>query len=144
MMGQPVKISDGLVADARATGEVVQRSIAGQIEFWARLGRSADLVLGGAEAMTLKKRGDAIPLSELLSTVDAPAGRQRLSQQLAGRPFPHYEGVPGQPDMLIRVEADGTRTVGRFVGRSFRPSVSGERKATKVRKTPATKLRRKV
>ena len=39
-MSQPVKLSDGLVLDARLTGEVFQRSIAGQIEFWARLGRN--------------------------------------------------------------------------------------------------------
>lgn len=36
-MSQPVKLSDGLVLDARITGEIAERSIAGQIEFWARV-----------------------------------------------------------------------------------------------------------
>ena len=38
-MSQPVKLSDALVLDARLAGEAVERSIAGQVEFWARLGR---------------------------------------------------------------------------------------------------------
>ncbi len=37
-MSQPVKLTDALVLDARIAGEVVERSIAGQVEFWARLG----------------------------------------------------------------------------------------------------------
>ena len=46
-MGQPVKLSDSLVLDARLTGEVAERSIAGQIEFWAGLGRALDSLLRG-------------------------------------------------------------------------------------------------
>jgi hypothetical protein len=58
-------------------------------------------------------------LSEALSTVDSPAGRKRLADYLARQPFPHYEAVPGRPDLLLRIEADGTRTVGRFVDGEF-------------------------
>jgi hypothetical protein len=36
-MSQPVKLSDDLVLDARLVGELLERSIAGQIEFWAQL-----------------------------------------------------------------------------------------------------------
>ncbi len=36
-MGQPVKLSDELVCDARITAELSERSIAGQIEFWRKL-----------------------------------------------------------------------------------------------------------
>lgn len=41
-MSQAVKLSDALVLDARLAGNAVERSIAGQVEFWARLGRSID------------------------------------------------------------------------------------------------------
>ena len=44
-MSQAVKLSDALVLDARVAGEVVERSIAGQVEFWARLGRSVEVLL---------------------------------------------------------------------------------------------------
>ena len=44
-MGQPVKISDSLLSDARLSSEITERSIAGQIEFWAGLGRAIEPLL---------------------------------------------------------------------------------------------------
>lgn len=44
-----MKLSDDLVLDARLAGEVVERSIAGQVEFWAKLGRSVELLLEGRQ-----------------------------------------------------------------------------------------------
>jgi len=41
-MSQPVRVSDTSALDARLTGEAAARSIAGQIEFWARLGRASE------------------------------------------------------------------------------------------------------
>ena len=52
-MSQPVKLSDALVLDARLAGEAVERSIAGQVEFWARLGRSVELLLEGEQVLRL-------------------------------------------------------------------------------------------
>jgi hypothetical protein len=50
-MSQPVKLSDELVLDARLTGEIAERSIAGQIEFWANLGRAIEPLVSGAHAL---------------------------------------------------------------------------------------------
>jgi hypothetical protein len=63
-VSQPVKLSDGLVLDARITAEIAQRSIAGQIEFWASLGRAIEPVLRGDQALALRQAGDAKPLSD--------------------------------------------------------------------------------
>lgn len=117
-MSQPVKVSDTLVLDARLTGEVAERSIAGQIEFWARLGRAIEPLLRGDKAMALRRAGDAKPLSECLRSVDSPAGRQRVAEHLKNRPYPHYESAE-VPGLLVRIEANGKRTVGRFVNREF-------------------------
>jgi hypothetical protein len=46
-------MSDALVLDARLMGEVSQRSIAGQIEFWARLGRAVETLLRGDQLLAL-------------------------------------------------------------------------------------------
>jgi hypothetical protein len=121
-MGQPVKLSDELVLDARLTGEVSQRSIASQVEFWARLGRTAESLMRGREVFALKRSGGAQPLSAALAVVGGPEGRELLSQHLASRPFPHFEAAPQQPGMLVRIDEDGTRTVGRFVNRVFTPT----------------------
>jgi hypothetical protein len=119
-MSQPVKISDELILDARLTAEVAERSIAGQIEFWAHLGRAIEPLLEGSRALALRRAGAVVPLSECLASVDSVAGRRRVAEYLASRPFPHYQPAPDSPGLVVRVDADGTRTLGRFVGREFR------------------------
>jgi len=58
-------------------------------------------------------------LFDCLISVDTPEGRARVQAYLATQPFPHVESVPGSPGLLERIEADGTRSVGRFVDRQF-------------------------
>lgn len=119
-MGQPVKISDTLVLDARVAGEAMERSIAGQIEFWAKLGRALEPLLHGDRVLALCQAAEAKPLSACLESVDSPAGRQRVVEYLKTRPYPHYE-AGGSPGLLVRIEANGKRTLGRFVNRQFQP-----------------------
>jgi hypothetical protein len=121
-MGQPVKLSDALVLDARLVGQAAERSIASQIEFWARVGKAVESVLRGDRVLQLKRSGEAIPLSTLLKSVDSKAGRERLKAQQAARHFPHFEQAPGKPGYLIKIDEDERRTVGRFVNREFRPA----------------------
>lgn len=120
-MSQPIKLSDALVLDARQTGGVAERSIAGQIEFWARLGRAVEPLLSGDQALALRRAGDELPLSKLLDTVDTKEGRRRVHDYLASQPFPHYEPAEGRPGLLVRTEEDGKRTVGRFMRDEFCP-----------------------
>ena len=40
---------------------------------------------------------------------------------LQSQPFPHYEAYPDKSSYLIRIEANGNRTVGRFFNRQFQP-----------------------
>jgi hypothetical protein len=119
-MGQPVKLSESLVLDARLTGEVAERSIAGQIEFWAGLGRAVESSLQAGNALALKKRGEAAPVSACLRSVNTRAGEKRLATYLATRPFPHFEAAI-KPGLVVKTDADGTRTTGRFVHRKFQP-----------------------
>ena len=119
-MSQPVKLSDPLVLDARLTGQVAERSIAGQIEYWARLGRAVEPLLQGIQALALCRAGDARPLSASLDAVDSPEGRRRVADYLQTQPYPHYEPADA-PGLLVRITADGKRTLGRFVNRQFQP-----------------------
>ena len=119
MMGQPVKLSDALILDARLTGELTERSIAGQIEFWAGLGRAVDSLLRIGDVLTLKQQGKNRPLSECLAAVETAEGQQKLREFLLAGPFPHYEAAEGRPGWLLRTEENGQRTVGRFVNRRF-------------------------
>jgi hypothetical protein len=144
-MSQPVKLSDALVLDARLAAEVQERSIAGQVEFWARLGRSIDLLLTGRQMTALRRldqefreaqesrkyQGDqAEPLSKRLASVDTPAGRARVAAYLETRPFPHFKSRDGRPELLVRIDEDGTETIGRFVNRVFVAVEDGDSAAT--------------
>jgi len=118
-MSQPVKLSDELVLDARLTGEVFQRSIAGQVEYWARLGRSFEDLLDGTHVRSLIRTNSARPLSGLVGTLETIEGRERLQEYLESTPYPHFEPYPEDESLLIRTEENGERTVGRFVDRHF-------------------------
>src|ERR1035438_1553472 len=113
--------SDNLVLDARLAGQLEERSIAGQVEFWARLGRSVDLLLEGYQVLAVCRDAIARPLSACLESVDSAAGSRRVAGFLQSQPFPHYLPHPDRPGLLVRVDADGRRPVGRFVNRQFRP-----------------------
>jgi hypothetical protein len=120
-MSQAVKLSDDLVLDARVVGKLVHRSIAAQVEYWAGLGKAIESILPGGHTLALSQVASARPLSGCLDSVDTPEGRNRLMEVLQSRPYPHYEPAPDSPGLLVRVDEDGTRTLGRFVSRKFEP-----------------------
>jgi hypothetical protein len=124
-MSQPVKLSDELVLDARLAG--LERSIAGQIEFWARLGRAIEPILQVRQAKALAETPPPTPVSECIKVVGSEEGDSRLRDYLHRRPFPHYEPAPGSPGLLLRTDANGKKTIGKFVNREFKP-VSTRRK----------------
>ncbi len=118
-MSQPVKISDDLVLEARTVAAVARRSIAGQVEFWACLGKSIEPLLRGDRALALQRTGAARSLAESIHSVDTDVGRDRVRSYLESRPFPHFEACQDAAGMLVRIDEDGTRTRGRFINRVF-------------------------
>jgi hypothetical protein len=64
---------------------------------------------------------EAMRLSEIFRTINGPEGRARLQKYLESRPLPRYWAHPDLPQAMILEDKDGTRTVGRFIGRSFVP-----------------------
>jgi hypothetical protein len=113
-MGQPVKLSDELVNEARLAGESMERSIAGQIEFWAKVGRALERVANRTQIERIQQNA-ALPLSEIVVTVNEPAGRARLQTYLDSRPFPRFAAHPTLARTFYREEADGSRILGRVV-----------------------------
>ncbi|MBX3415734.1 MAG: hypothetical protein KF708_23825 [Pirellulales bacterium] len=121
-MGKQIDLSSELVDDAASIGSMTNRSIGDQIEYWAMLGRSIEPFIEGQSLRRLHEQGATILLSELLGSVDSDEGRQRVFEYLKSRPFPHFKQHPDSPDLLIRIDADGTETIGRFIGRHFEPA----------------------
>jgi hypothetical protein len=106
--------------EARIAGEAMQRSIAGQVEFWARIGSVVERVASRTQIERLQARA-ALPLSEIVATINAPAGRARLKAYLDSRPFPRFAAHPELARTFIREDSDGTRIVGRFNRGVFEP-----------------------
>jgi hypothetical protein len=66
----------------------------------------------------MKRRSHAVPLLAYLELVNTDAGRAQLSAVLEARPFPHFEPAE-TPGLLVKIDEDGKRTIGRFVNREF-------------------------
>lgn len=58
-------------------------------------------------------------LAEAIAEVGTEKGRERLTAYLNSLPYPHFHAIPGNRDLLLRVEAYGTERMGTFVGRDF-------------------------
>ena len=120
-MSHPVKISDELILDARLTAEIAEGS---HLLVRSSSGPNSDERSNPCSRAPEHSPSDgppgaAVPLSECLASVDSATGLRVMEYVELEGPFPHYQPVPGSPGLLVRVSADGTRTVGRFVGREF-------------------------
>lgn len=99
----------------------MERSIAAQVEFWARLGRTLEGIATGQQLMALQQAG-ALSLSEIVATVNEPAGHKRLAEYLNQRPFPRFSPHPELANTFVREDSDGKKTVGRFKRGIFHPA----------------------
>ena len=134
-MSSPVaiKVSAEFANSVRAEAQAADRSLTGQIEHWAKLGRAVESIMPVPVSAALKRcAGD-------LEGIDDPAMRRKVLDALA-----HFQteapevirqkiGLDRQirfepdPDHLggmIRISPDGTCVRGTMKGRNFIPSGS--------------------
>ena len=104
---------------ARIAGEASIRSIAGQVEFWARIGKAVEGLLTGQQMHVIGRSSSTESVLKRLDTVDSSEGRQRVKDYLASQPYPHYFVHPELKGVLIREEEDGRKVAGRFLNREF-------------------------
>lgn len=112
--------------DARIAAASMERSIAGQVEFWARIGKAVESVATGRQMAMLQETGQ-LPLAEIVATVNQTEGRARLKAYLESRPFPRFTPHPELEGTFVREDQDGTRTVGRFQRGIFEPTIRKRR-----------------
>lgn len=123
-MPQAVKLPDALIEDARRAAERESRSLAGQIEHWARLGRTVDADLRNPELGSLLEPADAAVAREaVVDAIEALAADPQWRRELAARLADEttYGTDPAFPGCVVRREPSGARTPGRFAGRRFVP-----------------------
>jgi hypothetical protein len=118
-VGQPIKISDDLALAAREEAEVCDRSIASQVEHWARIGRAVEQVLGHGQVVALKRRAGLPEFEQAMRQATSEAGQRRALRHLEKLKGPRYGVDPDRPGYVVRIDRDGSRTLGRFVNRRF-------------------------
>jgi hypothetical protein len=127
-MPQPVKLPDALIDEARDAARREHRSLAGQIEHWAELGRALEADLRGGELRAALDRadrpaagaGEGARLADAFATALSDESRDAFSRELAHRTT--YGTDPTFPGWIVRYEHDGTCTPGRLVNREFVPA----------------------
>jgi hypothetical protein len=131
-MPQPVKLSDALIDAARSAAEDADRSLAGQIEHWARLGRSVEGALTLADANAIKK-GEGPSRADLLQSLRialSASGHPHLGAALVRGTGARYGTDPAFPGLVVRVGADGTRVPGKIEKRRFVPLKVDDERST--------------
>ena len=83
--GVPVRISQDLAERARTTAHAQERSVAEQVEHWARLGQEVERVIMSATAERLKARGNDRGLDDRLAFAATPAGRKKAVRLIRSR-----------------------------------------------------------
>jgi hypothetical protein len=118
-MGQPIKISEDLALAAREEAAVCERSIASQVEHWARIGRAVEQVLGHGQVVALKRHAGLPEFQQAMREATSEAGQRKALRHLQQLAAPRFGVDPERPGLVVRIDADGTRTYGRFVQRRF-------------------------
>ena len=143
-MASPVKVGDELIEAAREMATLANRSIARQIEHWARLGRAVEELAKTSDVMAFKARL-ADPL-EGEKVAEARAALERLVQALVERTERDaarrlifgtgkavYEAVSGRADRVTQVWPDGRRVRGRIVDQEFVADEPAKKRASRSR-----------
>ena len=110
----PIKLSGELVEEARSSAKLFHRSLTGQIEHWAAIGRAIESQLpGDAIARLLDRMGGTMKIGR---AADA-AGRQQIAnalleflghsgkdkswlKEISARGVPLYGSEPGEPGKI--------------------------------------------
>lgn len=128
-----IKISGGLAASARSEAEQTDRSLTGQVEHWAKLGRALEKLLPLSVVSALKVNGGQLEALEhlflrekVMAAISAVHGQshfKEVSTELLAAGGERYEADPNDAAGVIRVSTDGSRTPGKIVQRKFVPSI---------------------
>jgi hypothetical protein len=119
----PIKLSGELVEDARRSANQFHRSLTGQIEHWATIGRAIESQLSGdALAQLLERIGGtmkigrvaeagqrqqvAAVLAEFLTQSPGAADNAWL-HEMSARGIPLYGTTAAQPGKIVRLESAG-------------------------------------
>jgi len=126
-----IKVSAEFAASVREAADAADRSMTGQVEHWAKIGRAAEAALPAPVTAALKRcAGDLSAVEdesmrrralEALEAVRSQSHYAEATRALFAKGEPLSEADPNDPSVIVKVWPDGTRVRGRLVGREFVP-----------------------
>jgi hypothetical protein len=128
-----VKLSDeNVVRDIKHEAAIADRSVAGQIEHWVKIGQAVEALLGAAEVKALKENLRTIVRQAGAEEVQAKIlasfnqlmtfpNRESVRARILAHGGPVFQADPSRPGRVVRIMPDGTRTTGRIQEGSFVP-----------------------
>jgi hypothetical protein len=126
-----VKLSDSLAEEARTASAGADRSLTGQVEHWARLGKAVEPLFTAPTIAALKKSGgdigkldDEQEKARVLAILEAfhRTPREALGEKLQLPSKSVIEPDPEKPGGFIRIQPDGTVEHGLLKDRRFIPA----------------------
>jgi len=131
MSSTTVRLSTQLVKAAKEIAVWSERSVPGQLEHWALLGKAIEDHLPTASAIALKKSAvssekalapqDQALVLNILEALRVYMPSTQIAQSLASKHSHLYESDPIHPELLIQVDRNGKRTLGKMINRKFVP-----------------------
>lgn len=128
-----IKVSDILAEEARTAAEDADRSLTGQVEHWARIGKAVEPHFSTQAIAFLKKGGrfltsgeEKVAIQRTLEALEQLVSHPPYEEtrQLIFRDGPVYEANPDDPGSVVQVHQDGSRIVGQIVDRQFVPTTA--------------------
>lgn len=112
-----VSLPQGFGSELRAQADLHGRSMAGQLEHWARIAMAVEGLGTGPDVARLKAVpvGDAAALRlAFAQLLDDQSRLAAVVRQQVGAAAPTFGVFPDDPSMLVRTDPDGSKTVGRL------------------------------
>lgn len=120
-----IKLSDQVVIrGVRNEAQVSDRSMAGQVEHWVKIGQAVEAILGNAEVKVLKEnlpfflkqvsaQSVESKIVSALTQIMLSPDREAVKAKILAPGVPVYESDLSHPGKVIRRMPDGTRASGR-------------------------------
>ncbi len=140
-MSRPIRLDDGLVADAEAEARHQKRSLPKQLEYWAELGRSLERKVNRGRLLAiLRELSEAeeearpsgpLDPDEIFRKVAADRKSGELAEKVTRARFV-YETSLSHPGLLDRIDDAGRRVTGSFRDGAFVPRSDGPESSPKT------------
>jgi hypothetical protein len=129
MATRSLRIDENLVIQAQRQAKVQHRSINGQIEYWAKLGRAIASNISAADAFSVTQglkeirletsRSISIDPNAVLNELEADRAKGFSGKPVTSAPF-YFEASVSKPGFLDKVNTvSGERQTGRFQNGKF-------------------------